>query len=59
MPTIYLDSTAVISLVMKGGGITRTKHLRARTSLGMEMVDQGCTKVEYQPVCKRHDSGWI
>jgi hypothetical protein len=33
-PVIYQDCQAVISLVTKGGGITRTKHLRARMHLG-------------------------
>jgi hypothetical protein len=27
---IYQDSTSMISLITKGGGITRTKHLRTR-----------------------------
>ena len=30
MPVVYQDSTSVISLITKGGGIMRTKHLRAR-----------------------------
>jgi hypothetical protein len=47
-PTIYQDCTAVISLVTKGGGITRTKHLRARMNLGRE-VDEKRGIVVYQP----------
>jgi len=39
-PTIYQDCNAVVSLVTKGGGQTRTKHLRARMNLGKEMVDE-------------------
>jgi hypothetical protein len=40
MPTIYQDCSAVVSLVTKGGGKTRTKHLRARMNLAKEMVDE-------------------
>jgi hypothetical protein len=39
-PTIYQDCNAVVMLVTKGGGQTRTKHLRARMILGKEMVDK-------------------
>ncbi len=35
-PLIYQDSTSVISLVTKGGGIVRTKHLRVRMNLCKE-----------------------
>jgi hypothetical protein len=38
--TIYQDCNAVVSLVTKGGGQTRIKHLRARVNLGKEMVDE-------------------
>jgi hypothetical protein len=41
VPTIYQDCSAVVSLVTKGGGKTRTKHLRARMNLAKEMVDKG------------------
>jgi hypothetical protein len=37
----------VISLVTIGGGITRTKHLRARMNLGKEMVDEKRIRIEY------------
>ena len=37
---IFQDSTSVISLVTKGGGIVRTKHLRVRMNLCKEGVDQ-------------------
>jgi len=30
----------VVSLVRKGGGAPRTKHLKARMKLGKEMVDE-------------------
>jgi hypothetical protein len=39
-PTIYQDCNAVGSLVTKGGGQTRTKHLRARMNLDREMVSE-------------------
>ncbi len=32
-PKIYQDCTAVVSLVTKGGGKVRTKHLRAKINL--------------------------
>jgi len=38
--TIYQDCSAVVTLVTKGGGITRTKHLRARMNLGKEAVEE-------------------
>jgi hypothetical protein len=44
-PIIYQDSTSVISLITKGGGITRTKHLRARMHLGKEAYDNKCIQV--------------
>ena len=47
-PIIYQDSTSVISLITKGGGITRTKHLRARMHLGKEACDNGSIKVIYK-----------
>jgi hypothetical protein len=46
-PTIYQDSTSVISLVTKGGGVVRTKHLRVRMNLGREAVQEKRIKVEY------------
>jgi hypothetical protein len=47
VPIVFQDCSAVVSLVMKGGGITRTKHLRARMNLGKEMVDQERVHVVY------------
>jgi hypothetical protein len=47
MPIVYQDCTTVITLVTKGGGITRTKHLRVRMNLGKEMVDENRIRVEY------------
>jgi hypothetical protein len=48
VPIIYEDCNAVVSLVMIGGGITRTKHLWARMFLGKEMVDEGRLRVIYK-----------
>ncbi len=45
---IYQDCQAVISLVTKGGGVTRTKHLWARMHLGKEFIDEGRGTVEYK-----------
>jgi hypothetical protein len=46
-PIVFQDCTAVISLVTIGGGITRTKHMRARKNLGKEMVDAKRILVRY------------
>jgi hypothetical protein len=40
MPIVYQDSTSVITLVMKGGGVTRTRHLRNKMHLVKEAVDE-------------------
>jgi len=34
IPIVFQHCNAVVTLVTKGGGITRTKHLRARMKLG-------------------------
>jgi hypothetical protein len=47
-PIIYQDSTSVISLITKGGGITRTKHMRARMHIGKEAHDKGSILVRYK-----------
>ena len=39
LPIVYQDSISVISLVMRGGGVTRTKHLRARMNLVKESLE--------------------
>jgi hypothetical protein len=46
-PKIYQDCNAVVSLVTKGGGQTRTKHLRAKMNLGKEMVDEKRAEVKH------------
>lgn len=47
VPMVYQDCNAVISLVMKGGGVTRTKHLQARMNLAKEMVDQHQVEIKF------------
>lgn len=39
VPVIYQDSTSVIALVTRGGGVVRTKHLRVRMNLCKEGLD--------------------
>ena len=46
-PLIYQDSTSVISLVTKGGGIVHTKHLRVRMNLCREAVDEKRIRIAY------------
>jgi len=45
---VYKDCNAVVSLVTLGGGVTRTKHLRAMMHLGKEMIDEGGIRVIYK-----------
>jgi hypothetical protein len=40
IPIIHQDSTSVIMLVMQGGGVMRTRHLRNRMHLVKEAVDE-------------------
>jgi hypothetical protein len=47
VPTIYEDSTSVISLVTKGGTVVRTKHLRVRMNLVKKAVDDRRVRVEH------------
>jgi hypothetical protein len=46
-PLIYQDSTSVISLVIKGGGIVRTKHLHVRMNLCKEGVEEKRIRIAY------------
>ena len=39
VPIMSQDSTSVISLITKGGGTTRTKHLRAQMFIAKELVE--------------------
>lgn len=48
-PIIYQDCTSVIDLVTKGGGIVRTKHLRARMN---EAIMEERIKVVYCHISK-------
>ncbi len=56
-PVVYQDSTSVISLVTEGGGITRTKHWRARMHLGKECVDNKWVVVKYMNTKKMPADG--
>jgi hypothetical protein len=47
IPTIYQDSTSVISLVTQGGGMARTKHLRTRMFLVKEAIQEDKIKVKF------------
>jgi len=47
VPTIYQDSTSVISLVTKGGVVVRTKHLRVRMNSMKEAIKEKRVKVEH------------
>jgi hypothetical protein len=40
LPIAYQDSTSVITLVTKGGGVVRTKHLRVRMHLAKEQLEK-------------------
>jgi len=46
---IFQDNTSVISMVTSGGGVTRTKHMRARMFLVMEAVQEMRVKIKYVP----------
>jgi hypothetical protein len=39
-PMIYQDSASVSTLVTVGGGIVRTRHLRARMNLDQEAIEE-------------------
>jgi hypothetical protein len=39
-PSIYQDSTSVITLVTNAGGVVRTKHLQALVKLGKELIEE-------------------
>jgi hypothetical protein len=41
VPVVYQDCKTVISLETKGGGVTCTKHLRARMNLGKPWKGNG------------------
>jgi len=58
IPLIFQDSTSLISLVTKGGGVVRTKHLRVRMHLCKEGVDQNRFKVLYVPTGRMIADGY-
>jgi hypothetical protein len=39
-PLIFQDNTSVIDMVTSGGGITRTKHMRTRLYLMLEVIQE-------------------
>ena len=47
IPVIYQDSTSVIALVTKGGGVVLTKHLRIRMNLCKEGLDLKKLKIQH------------
>jgi hypothetical protein len=57
IPTIYQDSTSVITLVTMGGGIVRTRHLRARMNLGKEAIEEKKVAVNHCPAQKMRADG--
>jgi hypothetical protein len=48
-PIVYQDNTSVISLVTIGGGIFRTKHLRARMGLVKETITERRLEIKHVP----------
>ncbi len=58
VPIVYQDCSAVVTLVTKGGGVTRTKHLCARMNLGKEMVDQNRVHVVYVKAAEMKADGF-
>ena len=48
-PVIFQDNQSTISLVTKGGGKSRSKHLRTRQYRMKELIDNGNIVVEYLP----------
>ncbi len=57
-PTIYQDSSSVIMLITKGGGVVRTRHLRARMNLGQEAIQEKRVKVLYCPATRMRADGF-
>lgn len=54
IPVVYHDCNVVVLLVMKGGGVTKSKHRKEQTNLGKEMVDE--ERIIYQD--SKHASRW-
>ncbi len=47
IPVVYQDSNSVISLITIGGGVTRTKHMRARMNLAKESIEEKRVSICY------------
>ncbi len=47
LPIAYQDSTSVVTLVTKGGGVVRTKHLRVRMHLAQEQLEEKRLKIQH------------
>ncbi len=47
LPIAYQDSTSVVTLVTKGGGVVRTKHLRVRMHLAKEQLEEKRLKIQH------------
>jgi hypothetical protein len=58
-PVVYQDCNAVATLVTKGGGKPRTKHLRDRMNLGKEMVDEGRIIVVFKRAEEMEADGFL
>ena len=54
IPLIYQDNTSFISMVMSGGGITHTKHMRSRMFLVLELLKEQRVTIRYI-----HTSGMV
>jgi hypothetical protein len=48
-PIIYQDNMSTIAMITKGGGSTRTRHMKIRQAYAKEQVDEGELEVEYMP----------
>ena len=48
-PVVYQDNMSTISLVTRGGGKFRTKHMRVRREVVKEYVTNGDARVVYRP----------
>ncbi len=54
-PTIYQDSSSVVT---KGGGVVRTRNLRARMNIGQEAIQEKRVKVLYCPAMSMRADGF-
>ncbi len=51
-PIIHQDSMSVLTLITQGGGVTRTKHMRARMSPSNIARQSTCTQMVHQNLWK-------